>query len=227
MALGFWTDVLRSLHLRGLTETVDAVRQRWGGSRLFLGLDIVWCALRYGAGFQDYRLFAFESLTGRQRRTYLTRGSNRRLVDRQNPKSLRFLLEDKGTFDRLFLSQLGRPFLDLRVAGPEEFRSFWRAHPELVAKRPRGKCGRDVFFLPRQEPDDLYRELLERGAVLVEPRIHQHPALDGLYPGSVNTARIVTLQTGDGPRILYACLRMATGPRWTTWDAGGCARPWI
>lgn len=225
MALGFWTDVLRSLHLRGLTETVDAVRQRWGGSRLLLGLDIVWCALRYGAGFQDYRLFAFESLTGRQRRTYLTRGSNRRLVDRQNPKSLRFLLEDKGTFDRLFLSQLGRPFLDLRVAGPEEFRSFWRAHPELVAKRPRGKCGQDVFFLPRQEPDDLYRELLERGAVLVEPRIHQHPALDGLYPGSVNTARIVTLQTGDGPRILYACLRMGNGTPVDNLDAGGLCAP--
>ncbi|MFR8874561.1 MAG: hypothetical protein ACLVHV_14610 [Oscillospiraceae bacterium] len=86
MALGFWTDVLRSLHLRGLIETVDAVRQRWGGSRLLLGLDIVCCALRYGAGFQDYRLFASESLTGRQRRTYLTRGSNRRLVDRQNPE---------------------------------------------------------------------------------------------------------------------------------------------
>ena len=225
MALGFWTDVLRSLHLRGLTETVDAVRQRWGGSRLLLGLDIVWCALRYGAGFQDYRLFAFESLTGRQRRTYLTRGSNRRLVDRQNPKSLRFLLEDKGTFDRLFLSQLGRPFLDLRVAGPEEFRSFWRAHPELVAKRPRGKCGQDVFFLPRQEPDDLYRELLERGAVLVEPRVHQHPALDGLYPGSVNTARIVTLQTGDGPRILYACLRMGNGTPVDNLDAGGLCAP--
>lgn len=197
------------------------------GARLLLGLDIVWCALRYGAGFQDYRLFAFESLTGRQRRTYLTRGSNRRLVDRQNPKSLRFLLEDKGTFDRLFLSQLGRPFLDLRVAGPEEFRSFWRAHPELVAKRPRGKCGQDVFFLPRQEPDDLYRELLERGAVLVEPRIHQHPALDGLYPGSVNTARIVTLQTGDGPGFYTPACAWATGPRWTTWTPGGCARPWI
>ncbi len=148
MALGFWTDVLRSLHLRGLTETVDAVRQRWGGSRLLLGLDIVWCALRYGAGFQDYRLFAFESLTGRQRRTYLTRGSNRRLVDRRIRNPCDFSWRDKGTFDRLFLSQLGRPFLDLRVAGPEEFRSFWRAHPELVAKRPRGSADRMCFSYP-------------------------------------------------------------------------------
>lgn len=142
MALGFWTDVLRSLHLRGLTETVDAVRQRWGGSRLLLGLDIVWCALRYGAGFQDYRLFAFESLTGRQRRTYLTRGSNRRLVDRQNPKSLRFLLEDKGTFDRLFLSQLADPFWTCGWQGRRSsglsgglIRSWWPSGPGGSADR--------------------------------------------------------------------------------------------
>ncbi|MFR8874560.1 MAG: hypothetical protein ACLVHV_14605 [Oscillospiraceae bacterium] len=73
-------------------------------------------------------------------------------------------------------------------------RSWWPSWPS-------GEVRQDEFA-HWQEPDDLYRELLERGAVLVEPRIHQHPALDGLYPGSVNTARIVTLQTGDGPRIV-------------------------
>lgn len=49
--------------------------------------------------------------------------------------------------------------------------------------------------------------------------------MDGLYPGSVNTARIVTLQTGDGPRILYACLRMGNGTPVDNLDAGGLCAP--
>ncbi|MEJ5304141.1 MAG: sugar-transfer associated ATP-grasp domain-containing protein [Bacteroidales bacterium] len=47
-----------------------------------------------------------------------------------------------------------------------------------------------------------------KGRFIVQEGIRQHPQMSKLFPGAVNTLRIVTLVEKDKPRILFAFLRM-------------------
>ena len=63
-------------------------------------------------------------------------------------------------------------------------------------------------------------------AWIVQERIRQHPVLDALHPGSLNTLRIVTTRIGDAPHIEFITLRMGCGGSWIdNADAGGLAAP--
>lgn len=225
MGIRFWTDVIRSADFRHLDQAVEAAQGRTGRRRSLLRLDVLWCALRYGAGFQDYRQFQFDLLTPGQRRTYLTRRGNDRLVQTMNPVELRSQLEDKGKFNRLFASYLHRSWLDLRCASETEFEAFCLENPVFVAKKARGKCGQDVYLIHTGEREDLYELLRQQEKVIVESYIHQHKALAGLYPGAVNTVRIVTLRGQQGPAILYASLRLGNGSYVDNLEAGGMCAP--
>ena len=55
----------------------------------FLFFDVLYCGVAYGAGYQDYWLYEFEKLTRAQRRTYVTRGFNNRMVCLLNDKEKR------------------------------------------------------------------------------------------------------------------------------------------
>ena len=55
---------------------------------------------------------------------------------------------------------------------------------------------------------ELYNELFENNQLLIEEWINQHPDLDKLYSGSVNTMRMFTLYKDGKAYFLYALLKM-------------------
>ena len=63
----------RLLHMnyRSMFETIEKLHRKTGKSRLWLLGDMIFCGLRYGAGYMDYMLFAFYGLTPAQRGTAL------------------------------------------------------------------------------------------------------------------------------------------------------------
>ena len=66
--------ILRRLKWEKFRETVEKVQCRSGLNPIRIGADMLWCGLLYGAAFQDYELCQFEKLSGKERKTYLTRG---------------------------------------------------------------------------------------------------------------------------------------------------------
>lgn len=65
----FLIKVLKNASAARLRSTARWVQAQCGRKMLTIYLDMVWCALRHGAGYCDYANFGFWQLTERQRAT--------------------------------------------------------------------------------------------------------------------------------------------------------------
>ena len=125
---------IAGLNYRQFFDVVTLLHKKTGKNRVGLFCDMVYCGLRYGCGYTDYRLFEFYNLNGVQRKTFLTRGKNNQIVKRYNQKEYLHILENKVDFNRYFDKFLGRKWLDLRTANQEEFNRFLEGLDTIMAK---------------------------------------------------------------------------------------------
>ena len=71
-----------------------------------------------------------------------------------------------------------------------------------------------VDYLPRTDkPTAALARLRERGQTLCEEIIRQHPDLNAIWPGSINTVRMVTILKDGKAHVVAAYLRVGNGPR--------------
>lgn len=96
-----------------------------------------------------------------------------------------------------------------------------------------GECGGGVFKVDCTDGKlsgdvsslDELKSLMGKGIFIVQETITQHPALSALYPGSVNTIRLITYRNDCGDvSNLPAVLRVgAHGMKVDNWAQGGLA----
>ena len=80
------------------------------------------------------------------------------------------------------------------------------------------------ILLNTQETDTETIKAEIQGKYIIQSCIRQHPVLSQLYPESVNTLRIVTVQTSDDVMVLSSVFRMgANGNVRDNWCSGGIA----
>lgn len=178
--------------------------------------DMVWCGLCYQAGYMDYELFRFWDLNGAQRKTVLTRGKNNRYVAALNKRDEWNVFDVKPEFLKRFAPFIGRKWLDLTRAAPEEFEGFCREQGRFVVKPPAGTHGDGVEIMDAAVVTDfpaLLDRLKSEGRTLCEEALVQHPALDKLWPGAINTVRLVTIVKDGKAHVVAAYLRVGSGER--------------
>ncbi len=212
-----------------LWRTVSLIHKKSGKGRLWLCRDIVACGLKYGAGYCDYRLNEFYTLTDAQRATYVTRGINNKLVAMLNDKEYYGKIEDKTVFNTNFGDFIGRDWLDMNKASYEDFKKFMKDKPAVIAKPISATCGQGVEKLNKTDfpsLSELYQHIKKTPDTLVEEYITQHPGMSVLYPHSVNTLRIVTVLTDSDPHAVYSYLRIGNGGHVVdNINAGGMTTP--
>ena len=71
--IGYVARVLTGVRFKKMNHMIDVVHQKCGQNNVRTFFDMLWCAVRYGAGYYDYTMFGFYNMTGAQRDTYLTR----------------------------------------------------------------------------------------------------------------------------------------------------------
>ena len=71
--IGYVARVLTGVRFKKMNHMIDVVHQKCGQNKVRTFFDMLWCAVRYGAGYYDYTMFGFYDMTGAQRDTYLTR----------------------------------------------------------------------------------------------------------------------------------------------------------
>lgn len=145
---GFWKLACR-MNGKQLLETVRKIARRSGKNKIFLFFDVLYCGVAYGTGYQDYRVYEFEKLARPQRRTYVTRGFNNRMVCLLNDKEKREQFFNKGNFNRRYQDLMGRDFLDLTQCREKVFLEFikntrcsWQSPQKVTAGvRTGGRTG--------------------------------------------------------------------------------------
>ena len=163
--------------------------------------DMLWSAARHRVGFNDYLEFDFAILTRAERATWVTSPLALELSRRYDDPAHVHRFHDKVGFNRDFDRFLGREWLEIVEGNVAELEAFARRHPVFIAKVPVSKSGAGVRRYDAADIPDwsaFHAELRERGEVLVEENIRQHPDLAAVCAGTANTTRITTFVRDDG-----------------------------
>ncbi|GAA3625341.1 hypothetical protein GCM10022200_04620 [Microbacterium awajiense] len=187
--------------------------------------DMLWCSVRYEMGFRDYAVWDVATLRGRERATWMTHPKSNRITATYNDAAQRHRFEDKLVFYSDFADVIGRDWLDARTATDDEVAAFVERHGRVIVKPAGGHGGVGIDVIAYEDLDDpamLRTTLVDEGRTLVEQLLVQHPTLAAIYPGSVNTVRMITfLDPEDRLHILAAVLRIGNGAAIDNFASGG------
>lgn len=193
--------------------------------RWWVMLDMAWCAVRYETTFENYSEWDFRILKGRERKTYMTDPRSFHLSRRLNDDSKRGVFDDKLQFAARFGDELGREWVDVSEIDADAFAAFLGRHDRVISKNPRGVGGNGITVRDTAaiaDPAALREELVASGETLVEELLLQHPEMARLYPGSVNSLRVVTYLDPDGEvHVLAAVLKIGNGGVIDNFSSGG------
>ena len=199
--------VISGSKLSTLWGVVEKVHARSGKNKIVTFIDIIGCALVHGAGYHDYLIFGYETIPMKNRKTYLTRIRNKKLIEMVNDPACYPTFDEKSKFDQRFAAYLGREFLVVENMTEEDLAKFVEGKVHLFAKPNEGESGKGIERLVVADYPDvhtLYEYIKSKNFGVVEQELKQHPDMLALYPHSVNTMRIATLIGDDGkPNVLY------------------------
>lgn len=188
-------------------------------------LDMAWCSVRYETTFENYSEWDFRILRGRERKTYMTDPKSFHLSRKLNDNAKRGIFDDKLQFAARFGDELGREWFDVSTGTVAELGDFLNRFDRVITKNPGGVGGNGITVRDTADITDvaaLREELLSSGQTLVEELLVQHPEMARLYPGSVNSLRMVTYLDPDGEvHLLAGVLKIGNGGFIDNFSNGG------
>lgn len=214
---------------KSLFATVKKVHKLSGKNSIYLFFDIVICGFKYGAGYVDYLLCEFYKLNKKQRATYVTRGINNTITRILNNPEYYHYFDNKEEFYDKFSKYLGREWIKADVVGEQGFEEFMKDRETVIVKPTDLCCGQGVEKLSKSDyasVKEMYADIMNKRAFLVEDVIKQHERLNEMNPKSVNTVRVVTVCYKGEPHIIFAGLRIGNSDRPVdNINAGGMSAP--
>ena len=213
---------------KAMWKTTKLLKERSGKSRVWLLMDMLDCAVKYNAGYVDYKIAEMYRLTPAQRRTQITRGISNNIVRRMNDKDYWHYFDDKAQFNTLFADQVKRDWMVITPeVTAEQLAAFLKDKPQIIGKPIEGSSGQGIERFQRSDWEGdvplFLEQLRESGLGIIEEVVTQHPDLARLCPTSVNTVRIATLLGDKKQGIVYAFLRIGNGRVVDNVDCGGMA----
>lgn len=188
-------------------------------------LDMCASVLIYQTTFEHYAQWDYRILRARERRTFMTEPKSAALSRALNSQAKRVVFDDKIRFATEFAADIGREWLDLDQTGPRRFAAFLAEKGAVIAKDPAGVGGSGILLYRAEDVSDpaaLQAELVAGRHTLVEELVTQHSEMSRLYPGSVNTLRIVTYRDPDDVvHVLARVLKIGNGGFIDNYSGGG------
>lgn len=204
---------IKNLNLKNMFNIIDKLSKKTHKSKIVLTIDIIYCALRYGAGYYDYQEFEFYNLSNKERKTYLTRVKNNNIIKTYNNRADFYKLDDKGIFNETFKDYIKRDFLIIDEDNFDEFKKFTDKHKKIIAKIINGEGGKGISIVDvnKKNQKKTFEELLANKQTLIEEVIIQNEEISKLYSGSVNTLRLFTFFDGENAYVLNSVFKIGNG----------------
>lgn len=229
MNFGYIKRVLGGASFKKMQSAINVVHEKSGKNKLLTFFDMIGCSLKYGAGYNDYIIFEFYKIKAKQRKTYLTRIKNKKLVTTLNDSKYSYIFDEKNVFDKKFKDFMGREILDLADIGYEEFKKFIANKKDFFAKPYIGESGKGIekiHIADFKSTEELYKYVTAptKNFGVIEEVIVQHPDVSKIYPDSLNCLRVVTLVNNGEAHILYSVFKMGNNGKFVdNLENGGLA----
>nr|WP_274638341.1 sugar-transfer associated ATP-grasp domain-containing protein [Microbacterium bovistercoris] len=225
MRLRYLADRARHLSPANLAEFTDQVKRVSKAPTPVIIADMLWCSVRYDMGFRDYAVWDIRLLKARERKTWMTHPKSFRITKLLNSPTAKELVEDKPRFYRDFDADIRREWIDVATADPDRISAFLGRHEYVLAKPVGGFGGAGIDRIATSDIDDVdawRTQQVARGQTLLEEILPQHADLAAVYPGSVNTVRLVTFLDPAGVfHVIAAVLRIGNGGVIDNFAGGG------
>ncbi len=143
---------------------------------------------------------------------YLDKNRSWHMWKLNTPEANARLMDKAGCLER-YSKYVKRAWIVPKQSDCEAFVEFARKYEKYIVK-PRASGGGEGVYMSRYVSDDIARseyQTLVKEDSIVEQVILQHDALNALYPDSVNTIRIASVLTKEGPILLSSCMRIGNG----------------
>lgn len=186
---------LLNMDYHSFFNTIKEVHKKNNKNVVLIFFDIVYCGLKYQAGYIDYNLFEMYKMNKFERQTIITRGINNDLIKKYNNPNYIKYFNEKIAFNKVFNNYLNRDWFELNDNNEKEFKKFCKKHSTIVVKPNSESCGKGIEIIDTKDKNitDLYKTLLKNGQILIEEQAIQCDKLKNLHPDSINTVRVVTL----------------------------------
>ena len=222
---------VQSGSVKRMVDLAHKAHEESGRPTVAILADMTGCILRDGIGYQEYLEYDFARKPQRLRRTFMTMSHNIALTRMLCDRSLYPVFEDKVTFLKTFDKYVGRDWLDVREASAEEVASFVRDHTSVFCKPTDNFGGQGIERIAGGEapadPEAFRAERLEKGQILLEEGIVQHPGMAKLCESSINTIRVVTVVANGRPAHVYSLVRMGMGDSFVDNISSGGMYTWV
>lgn len=164
--------------------------------------------LFYGTSFSEYFAYRFYALNHAEKLTFMTRRHMFQFFDRYNPKEFRDRIGDKRLTHLYYGDLMKRAQFDYKD-GYNAFLKFAGRHPKLFIKQAISWGGQGAYIADVSTPSNASREWekLDENCV-IEELIENCNSIKELYPGSLNTIKVLTLWVKGKAEIQTALFRM-------------------
>lgn len=229
MNIKYYFRVLGGASFKKLLNVVDRAHEKSGKNKVWLFFDILLSIPICKAGYYDYLIFGFYNMTFKQRKTFVTRIKNKKLIMMMNNQEHSHLFENKNEFDELFKDFLHRDFRDLAKIDFSEFSRFMQDKEAIFCKPYSGESGKGIERLCKSDfnsLEDMFEYLKKGNFGVIEQQIVQHEDLSKIYPNAVNCYRIVTIVVDGKPHFVYATAKFGGGGKYVdNLENGGICCP--
>lgn len=205
---------LKTMSFKKMFMMINQIHEEYHKSRVITFIDMIICALKFGVGYQDYRVFGFANVPMKKRETFMTMNQNLSLVRQVNNPECFKLFNNKILFFEKFNKFIRRDWINLEGKTAEDLKNFCEGRTRVFAKQTETFGGQGISQVKLSSDTDyekLFSELCENRQYLIEQAITQHPKMNELYKDSVNTLRMVTLVKDGRSVLMYALVRMGQG----------------
>lgn len=214
MKLTYTLRVLSGARFKKLFKILNSIHEKTNKNRFILFLDIINCAIRYGAGYNDYDIFEFYNIKHDKRKTFVTRFKNKKIIMMLNDPDFADIFDKKNQFAKKFKKYLGRDVLDMKTATLNDFKKFIQNKDTIFVKPNDGDSGRGIEKLQvcnYNSISSLYDYIKSKNFGVAEEPVVQHPQMAKLHPDSVNCLRIQTIVVNGKPEVVYAVCKAGNG----------------
>lgn len=189
-------------------------------ARIAVVFDIIYCQIRFNVKISEYVLYKFYNYKNRYRKHFLLNYHQRKKYKRINNLRVTY---SKWFFYEKMSKWFQRDAIPVPDCGERAFLDFVKKHQKVIIKPVKGTLGKGISVLNyKSEEQVLQNYLTLKDQYICEEYIGQHPVMAELYPGTVNTVRIMSIRNNeDNVELVSATLKIGAKAD-TVVDNMGC-----
>lgn len=167
--------------LKNLSKTLKYIHNKTSYLYTYLFFDIIWCYIRYGITYNEYRIFEFYDVSSYKRGTFMSKRKynsvNKRLVDHK----ITNVIKDKKLFLKRFKDYIKIEFNNVKDMSFKEFEETALSCKNIIARSLSNSFVSSFVkydISKYRSPAFALQDITDKKIYLVSKNITQHKSLN-------------------------------------------------